>query len=118
MIQWPLMIKAWLISLAMTLVLELSYALFWGIRDKHDLRLTALVNVLTNPVVVFVYYFIRFRHLPVHYGWVTLIMEVLAVTAEAVIYRKAARTISRPWLFSLSANAFSYAMGELLNNIL
>ena len=47
-----------------------AYAWLWGIRDKHDLKLTVLVNVLTNPIVVFVCYFVRVRHLPVHYGWV------------------------------------------------
>lgn len=118
MIDWRIMIKGWCISLFLTLILELAYAWFWGVRSKHDLRLTILVNVLTNPIVVFVLYFIRFRRMPVSYGWVTLIMEFLAVVTEALLYQKYASGISRPWLFSLSVNSFSYAMGELLNNIL
>lgn len=117
MMPWNVLAQGLVISLLLTLILELGYALFWGIRDKHDLRLAVLVNVLTNPVVVFTVYFVRFRRLHVHYGWVTLIMEVLAVVTEALLYRKHARTIRRPWLFSLSANAFSFAMGELINGI-
>lgn len=115
MIRWPLMIRGWLISLSLTLVLELSYARFWGVREKHDLLLTDWVNILTNPVVVFVSYFVQFRNMKAYYGWITLIMEALAVITEAVLYKKYSHTISRPWLFSLSANAFSYGMGELIN---
>ena len=117
MINWSLMIRGWLISLSLTLVLELAYALLWGVRDWHDLILTVLVNILTNPVVVFAAYFIRFRHLPVNYGLATLLLETLAVITEALLYKKHARTISRPWLFALSANSFSYAMGEIVNRI-
>jgi len=105
------------ISLNLTLVFELGFALFWGIRGKHDLLLTAAVNVLTNPIVVFVYYFMWYRRPPVNRGIVTLGMEILAVAAEALLYRRYGRTITRPWLFSVSANAFSYAMGELINGI-
>ena len=115
MIQWPLMIRGWLISLSLTLVLELGYARFWGIREKHDLILAALVNILTNPVVVFVSYFVQFHNMRSYYGWMTLIMEALAVITEAVLYKNFSHTINRPWLFSLSANAFSYAIGELIN---
>ena len=117
MIDWRIMIKGWVLSLTLTLILELGYAWLWSIRDKHDLKLTVLVNVLTNPIVVFVCYFVRFRHLPVHYGWVTLVMEVLAVITEALLYKAYAKSIARPWLFSLSANSFSFAMGELLNGL-
>ncbi len=117
MIPWPIMIKGWLISLSLTLVLELTYAWIWGVRNRHDLILVSSVNILTNPVVVFVVYFLHFRDVSVQYGWVTAVMEVGAVVTEALLYKKFARSISRPWLFSLSANAFSYAAGELINKL-
>lgn len=117
MIIWPLLLQALTISLAMTLAFELGFSLFWGIRNKRDLMLVTLANALTNPVVVFVYYYVRFRRFPVNYGWITLALEFCAVAAEALLYKRFARTISRPWLFSLSANAFSYAAGELINGI-
>ena len=105
------------VSLAMTLVFEMAYALMWGVRGKRDLWLAVLVNVLTNPIVVFVLYSVRIRRLPVNYGWVMLLMESFAVVTEALLYRKFAVMITRPWLFSLSANAVSYAAGELINNL-
>ena len=116
-LPWTVLVQALAISLGMTLVLELTFALFWGIRDHHDLWLAVFVNVLTNPIVVFVYYYVRIRRFPLNYGWITIGMEAFAVVTEALLYKKFSRTIQRPWLFSLSANAFSYAVGELINGI-
>lgn len=114
---WRLLLQALPISLLLTLAFELFYSRLWGLREKRDVLLVILVNVLTNPVVVFVVYYVRIRRLPVNYGIVTVVMEAFAVITEALIYQKYARTIDRPWLFSLSANAFSFAVGELINGI-
>ena len=116
-LPWNVLGQALAISLGITLILELAFALFWGVRGHHDLWLTVLANVLTNPVVVFVYCYVRIRRLPLNYGWITIGMEAFAVVTEALLYKKFSRTVQRPWLFSLSANAFSYAVGELINGI-
>ena len=116
-LPWNVLGQALAISLGITLILELAFALFWGIRDHHDLWLAVLVNVLTNPIVVFVYYYVRIRRFPLNYGWVMIGMEAFAVVTEALLYKRFSRTVQRPWLFSLSANAFSYAVGELINSI-
>ena len=117
MIPMRILLPGLAISLGMTLAFELGYALLWGVRGKRELILAALVNVLTNPVVVFVYYFVWYRRLDVNRGVVTLILEIWAIVTEALLYRKYSRSISRPWLFSLSANAVSFAAGELINGI-
>ncbi len=117
MIPLRILLPALAISLGLTLAFELGYALLWGVRKKRDMILAALVNVLTNPVVVFVYYFVWYRRLDVNRGIMTLIMEIWAVVTEALLYRKYSRAIRRPWLFSISANAVSFAAGELINGI-
>lgn len=117
MIPARILVPGLAISLALTLVLELSYARFWGVRGRHDFLLAAAVNLLTNPVVVFVYYLVWYRRFQVNQGFVTLGLEIWAVVTEALLYRKFAKTIRRPWLFSLSVNAFSYAAGELINGL-
>lgn len=102
------------ISLFLTLVFEVTYALIWGVRGRHDLWLVILVNILTNPIVVFVHYWVMLRT-----GWnvgaATLLLEAGAILTEGVIYWKCGKNISRPMLFSLSVNMFSYAVGELIN---
>jgi hypothetical protein len=97
-------------SLAATLVLEGLFALSWGLRRK-DLALCALVNVLTNPVVVLCCHLAR-QWLPI---WlVTLVLEGWAVATEAWLYCTRGDRIQHPVAFSILANGVSYGLGLLL----
>ena len=91
-----LLIRSLIVSLALTLMLELGFALIPGVRGSRSLALVALANVLTNPPLL------------------TIAAELSAVFIEGVIYR-AGTDFRRPMLFSLSANAFSYLIGLALN---
>lgn len=109
------MLRALGISLGLTLVLELSFALLWR-KGSRALLLVALVNLLTNPPVALTALLWRHRALP---GYVPLAaaLELGAIFVEGLIYRKS-REFSRPYLFSLCANAFSFGVGFLLNHLL
>lgn len=102
----------YLISLVLTLFIELAFALLWGIRRK-DLLLVALVNVLTNPLVVLVHSLL----LPCGFLVHTLLPELWAVGTEAAIYCRKRTHIPRPVLFGILANIFSYSAGVLLQLI-
>ncbi len=115
MFPWGMVLEGMAISLVMTLALELVYARLWGVRGGDDLLLTVLVNVLTNPIVVFCIYYFHIRRFSGNQGVLTAGLEIFAVVTEALLYSRFSRTIRRPWLFSLSVNAFSYAVGELIN---
>ena len=103
--------RAWLlalgISLGLTLALELGFALLCHKRGRA-LLFVLLVNVLTNPAVVLT---VRMGAAPV---W---LMEGLAVLTEGFLYRKS-REFSRPYLFSLAANALSFGVGLALGHLL
>lgn len=102
------------LSLFLTIVLELAFALAVGIRGKA-LIVNILVNILTNPLVTSIYYFCKYG-LALPSGImtaITAVLEISAVLAEWRIY-KACTDIKRPLLFSLAANCFSYFMGLLL----
>ena len=104
------------VSLALTLVLESGFFLLTGKRNKKDLLLVALVNVMTNPAVVLLYW------LGATYSGLNLIitilaLEVLAVLTEGYIYKKHGQDFKRPYGFSLFANMFSYGTGALLQMI-
>lgn len=102
----------YLISLVLTLFIELAFALLWGIRRK-DLLLVALVNVLTNPLVVLVHSLL----LPYGFLFHTLLPELWAVGTEAAIYYRKKTHIPHPVLFGLLANILSYCIGILLQLI-
>lgn len=102
-----LLIRSLIVSLVLTLMLELGFALILGVRGRRNLALVALVNVLTNlPVVLLCSLFPS--------PLLTIAAELSAVFIEGVIYR-AGTDFRRPMLFSLSANAFSYLIGLALN---
>ena len=98
-------------SLVLTLALELGFALLWGM-EKRDLPLAALVNVLTNPVVVLSHMAAR-GSCPGCLWAVTLALEAGAVGVEGWFYHSRGR-VRFPWAFALCANLFSYTVGYLL----
>ena len=98
-----------LISLSLTLLLEEAFALVWGLRGR-DLGLVALMNVMTNPAAVTLWFLAR-RILHWNGLWLVLLLEALVVLAEGLCCRG---QIRRPWTFALLVNLFSYGMGQLL----
>lgn len=99
------------VSLALTLALELGFALLWGVEGR-DLPLAALVNVLTNPLVVLCHA-LTAQFWPAGLVGVTLLLEAGAVAVEGYLYRSRSG-IRFPWAFSLCANLFSFTIGLLL----
>ncbi len=90
-------------SLALTLVFEGAAALVWGLR-RRDLLLLVLVNILTNPLAVLLHALFP--------GWtVTVVLETGVVLVEGALYGRLGHAVSRPWLFALCANGFSFCMG-------
>lgn len=107
------LILALAFSLAATVLLEACFFLLTGKRNKKDLLLVILVNVLTNPPVVLLFW-LAALHTSIN-GWIIKApLEILAVLIEAFYYKRYARDIKRPFLFSLAANAFSFTAGVLI----
>ncbi len=102
------------ISLGMTLVLELGFCCALKIRGWHDLLLVVLANTLTNPAVVLLHALMMNAGCAPEWT-VVLPLELAAVLAEGLCYKLAAKKIKRPFLFSLGANAFSYAIGLVIS---
>lgn len=109
------------VSLLLTLILELGFALLWslrekGLRTKRELLLVVLVNCLTNPVVVLLANTALARW---HWGALPLIpvLELCAILVEWLCYRACSQSLRRPFLFALTANLFSVVMGFSLNLI-
>lgn len=90
------------VSLSLTLLIELIYALIWGVRGQ-DIWLVVLMNIMTNPVVVTIHFL--FPTFPV------LILEAAVVGVEGLCARG---RIRQPWLYALLANTLSFSVGLLL----
>ena len=102
------------VSLLLTLIFEEGFALVWGLRGKRELGLVTLVNCLTNPPVVLLYYTAtglwHWNAIPV-----TLALEAAAVIVEWRCYRAFSERVKRPFLFALLINLFSYGAGCVIN---
>ena len=108
------MLKILAVSLALTLVFEEGFALAWGLRGRRELGLVALMNCLTNPPLVLLYYTATGL-----WHWnaaaVTLVLEAAAVLAEWRCCRAYSEQVKRPFLFALFINLFSYGAGCVIN---
>lgn len=94
----------------MTLVFECAFCFMWGVYDKHNLLLILMLNIMTNPLAVGIYY--RFGG-----GYCVKIPIELAVTAvEALYFSKFSKNIRLPALLAVLMNIFSFTLGEIINN--
>ena len=110
--------KVMLISLSITIVIEISFAFILKYRNK-DLVNVLLVNILTNPllnsiiVAINYYYGLKYRNIAL------LILEILVVIIEGFIYQKYLdRKKINGYLLSLILNIASYGIGLLINEII
>lgn len=110
------MLNIFAISLFLTIILELGLGLILGIRTKDNILLLVLINIITNPVVVLIYYIGR-TILTQNLWCLTLVLEVSAVIVEGYYYHRYGRGVKQPWLLSAGLNLFSYSVGYVLNRI-
>ena len=105
-------------ALALTVIIEsiLAKLLF---DDKKAVKLTALAQCVTNPIVnaalIITKCYAQGLVIPV-----LCLFEILTVVAEAAIYAKVLdrKTMSHPALFSILANVLSYALGHVVGSVL
>jgi len=112
----PALLSALVVSLVLTLALESGCYLLTGKRNKKDLLLVLLVNLLTNPPVVLMYWLAA-----LFTSWNTYLvlipLEVLAILVEGRYYQIYGQGFKRPYRFSLAANVLSYGVGVLIQLI-
>jgi len=125
------------ISLGLTLIFETGFYLIAGIRNRKnrtlrdtkrnsffgiqwnrkDFLLVILVNTLTNPAVVLLYWLAYY-----YTNWNTTIikipLELFAVLTEGFIFMRYTQSIKRPFLFSLAVNIFSFTLGVIIQQII
>lgn len=104
------MLRAILISLLLTEIIEIIIALLFGVRGKALIIIFA-ANMLTNVIVNTVYQlttgFVRIE------PWLLIApLEIAAVIAEWLIYRHCG--IKKAFLLSLISNAVSFTIGCFL----
>ena len=104
-----------LISLTITVIIEIIIAMLWKLRLKSDFETVVLVNLLTNPLIVFCVLSIRFWTGNAPALGLVLGMEMIVWIVEGWIYRFKLIGLNRPYAFAISANIASYGIGCIIN---
>lgn len=108
------MLTSLVLSLGLTLAIELPLAFLLGVRKWPDLMCVALVNVVTNPLLVLILNLVSLRAAP---SWYLIAgLELAAVAVEAFFYHKClSRRFIHPLLLSILLNGISYLGGCLFS---
>ena len=113
------MIMSLIISLLLTIVIEIGIFIIIGIRDIEDLKVVFWVNVLTNPVVVYVANFVKVLNNDVIYNIVVFILEILAIIVEWIMYKNFLEYKKKsPLLISSVNNIISFSLGIIISKII
>lgn len=105
------------LSLVLTIMIEEFFAFLIGIRDKKDLSLLFYVNILTNPMIVLVYY-ICFYYTEWNLTIVTVLLELIAIFIESYYFRVYGKYIHKPLLFAVVINVISFGVGKIISTFI
>lgn len=104
--------------LILTIIIEIVVAVFLKVKNKKDFLNIALVNILTNPIVVSVPVFFNIKYGVLERRIGLVVLEILTLIVEGTIYKKYINFKKiNPYVLSLILNLSSYLIGELINNI-
>ena len=128
-------VRIFVLSFLITAIAECALAYLLGLRRKRDQELVFLVNLLTNPAVVYLSLLsARFLE-PDGRRAVLVLLEAAAIAVEAFMYMKKLdwgelpdRAAALAWgrkspaaaalILSLILNAGSYGAGELVDRLI
>ena len=110
------MIKSLVISLFLTLIIEITICIILGIRKKEDIKVVICANICTNPIVVYIANcIIILNGFNIMYWTIVAILEISAVIVEAIIYKKCLKFNKyNPFIISLICNIISFGIGLLI----
>ena len=113
------MIKILLISLSLTIIIELIVSLLLGIRETQDIKVVVLANCITNPVVVFIANCIYVLNYNLLYTITVAILEILAIIIEFLIYKKYLKFNEKsPLVISVINNIISFSLGLIITKFI
>lgn len=101
--------------LLVTIISEVMVALILKVRRK-DLIYVILVNIMTNPIVVSLPFYINIKYGLSYRNYLLIFLEISTVILEGLIYKKTLNYKKINWLLlSFILNLFSYLIGEVIN---
>ena len=102
------MVSKIILSLILTLLIELTISILLGIRGKDILKIT-LINLLTNvPLNIIVLILYSFMNDNIVFYLIVPLLEIIVFLIEGTYFKKLRESIISPYRLSLLLNGFSY----------
>ena len=110
------MLESLIISLVLTLIIEVWFALIFKVRGKIDIAVVFLANIITNPVIVTIenlIWTIENYTLMITLSFIIwMVLEVVVILVEGYIYNKLrVKSKYSPYKLSLILNSISILFG-------
>ncbi len=113
------MILSLIISLFLTIIIELTISFIIGIRNKEDIEVIVWANILTNPIVVYLANCLKLLNNNLIYNILIIIMEIVVIIVEFIIYKKYLIFKEKTPIFISSINnIISYSLGIIISKII
>lgn len=110
------MILSLIVSLCLTLIIELTLSFLLGIKNKEDIKVVIWANIFTNPMIVYLANCIKLLNNDLIYNILVLVMKIIVVIAEFIIYKKYLDYKEKsPLLISIINNTISFLLGIVIN---
>ena len=114
------MTESLLISLILTVSIEVTLSLLSGLRGEDNIETVIWVNCLTNPVVVGItnsVYILSQNFIARNI--VLAILEIVVIFVEGFLFKKHINNLKiKPYLFSAYLNGLSFGIGLIINFII
>lgn len=116
------MLASIIVSLVLTLIIEVGFALIFKVRGKIDIAVVFLANIITNPVIVTIenlLWTIDNYSLMISLSFIFwVILEIAVILVEGYIYNKLrVKSKYSPYKLSLILNSISILFGIVYNVI-
>lgn len=110
------MIFSIMLSLSLAITIETMISILIGIRNWKDIKTVACANILTNPITVFLAYWIKMLKNDLIYYIFVIIIEILVIIVEFIIYKKYLEYREKsPLCISIINNIISYSLGVIIS---
>lgn len=104
-----------LICLICTIIIETTIGYLLGIKDKKDLIVIILVNIMTNPLVTSISTYFNVEYSQKARIISLIFLELFAFISEGYIYKKTLKYNKKnPYIISMILNICSYTLGLII----
>lgn len=108
-----------IINLALTIIIEVSFSLILGIRNRKDIYSILFINCVTNIVLNYIMNIIKcFAHSNILIYIILTIFEIIVVFIEYKYYKKYLEYKKiNPLILGIILNVLSFGFGLLIYNM-